>query len=203
MTDESHHPDTERPDIPDPDRAPDNVLSLQEASVWAGVNERTLRRWIKSGRLSAAKDDGQYRILVADLKRASQATTGGHPDTVSPGARTPGPDKADTSDDRYRTPDMSASDMLAVDLGPLADLIDDLTRRNADLAAAAAMWQTRAAHLENELKQLTAGELHAESTEDAPITPEPEPATMAPGSPPAGEAPQMGIWSWLRRLLGG
>ncbi len=42
-------------------------------------------------------------------------------------------------------------------MAPLTTLIDDLTRRNADKSAAAAMWQTRAAHLENQLKQLSAG----------------------------------------------
>lgn len=57
--------------------------------------------------------------------------------------------RQDDSTERDRIP--------TVDLAPLTDLIDDLTRRNADLAAAAAMWQTRAAHLENELKQLTVG----------------------------------------------
>ena len=74
-----------------------------------------------------------------------------------------------------------------VDLAPLTDLIDDLTRRNADLAAAAAMWQTRAAHLENELKQLTAGD-------SAKTVPEPESAVVATESPRTNEAPQAGIW---------
>lgn len=39
----------------------------------------------------------------------------------------------------------------------LVELIDDLARCNAHLATAAAIWQTRAARLENQLKRFTAG----------------------------------------------
>ncbi len=55
-----------------------------------------------------------------------------------------------------------------MDVAPLAALIDDLTRRNADLAA---LWQTRAAHLEDQLKQLPAGETPLTTSSEAPGSP--------------------------------
>ncbi len=57
-----------------------------------------------------------------------------------------------------------------------------------DLAAAAAMWQTRAAHLEDQLKQLAPGEIVPETT------PEPPESTEMSGSV------LQGLRTWLRRL---
>ncbi len=82
-----------------------------------------------------------------------------------------------------------------VDLAPLTELIDDLTRRNADLAATAAMWQARAAHLKNQLKQLTAGPTDSETTPETPRN--------APGSTKTNEGTPTGVWTWVKRLLGG
>ncbi len=42
----------------------------------------------------------------------------------------------------------------AIDLGPIAELIADLTRRNVELASVAAMWQERSANLENRTVEL-------------------------------------------------
>ena len=88
--------------------------------------------------------------------------------------------------------------MPTVDLAPLTTLIDDLTQRNADLLAAAAMWQTRAAHLENQLKQLSAG------TTDSDI--EPEPNTVDAEGPQLlqeSDPAPTGVLAWWKRLWGG
>ncbi len=78
-----------------------------------------------------------------------------------------------------------------MDVAPLASLIDDLTRRNADLAATAAMWQTRAAHLEDQLKQLSAGEIV------------PDTASEPPGSPEMNESGPRWLLDRVRRWLSG
>jgi len=137
------------------------------------MTEKTVRRWIKSGRLHALKMGGQYRITSADLERAMDmpGVSNVHPSSTH---------NMDTGQAQGR----QASE--AVDLAPLTGLIDDLTRRNADLAAAAAMWQTRAAHLENELLQLTAGSVDT--------------STIAPGSPESDGSTPTGIRIWLKRL---
>lgn len=178
----------------------DNAISIRDAAIVAEVTEKTIRRWIKSGRLPAVKLGGQYHIVAADLETAMAAG----PDGDVQGGRPVSPHRVDTGQD---SPPVDMSDRVdsthgqgrqpePVDLEPLAALIDDLTRRNADLAAAAAMWQTRAAYLENELKQLTAGEAQAEADDQ-----EPELATVAPGSPESAATTPAGR-SWWRRLLG-
>lgn len=181
---EDQRPDTTRPDMSDLDRTPDTALSLQEAAVRAGANERTLRRWIKSGRLLAFKDDGQYRILVTDLERASH--------TVPSGARASGPDTSDTLDANARTADMSGpGTMSGIDLSPLADLIERQARELAEMREAAAVWQIRARQAEDQLKQLTAGPIESETLPEAiesPQTSDPAPT---------------GVLAWWKRLWGG
>ena len=194
MNDDHQRPDTMRPDLPDPDRAPDSTLSLQEAAARAGANERTLRRWIKSGRLAAVKDDGQYRIVVADLEHASRATPGGirTPHTTRPGVRAEGPDMSDTPASGHRAPDIPTSDIVpGFDLTPMVSLIERQSRELAEYREAAAVWQERARTLEQRLLQLTAGE-----------TP-PETAPEAPGSPERDGSAATGVLAWWRRLLGG
>jgi excisionase family DNA binding protein len=172
----------------------DNAVSIRDAATIAGVTEKTIRRWIKSGRLPAVKLGGQYRITIAALETASAATPEGDVQDTLPTST----QRLDTGHDSPRVDISEGIDTGhgegrhadPVDLAPLTALIDDLTRRhaeqiddfarrNADLAAAAAMWQTRAAHLENELKQLTAG------------------------TPETSESRETGIRAWWRRLLGG
>jgi len=157
------------------------------------VTEKTVRRWIKSGRLHALKLGGQYRITIADLERAVDMSdvSNVHP------ASTPNMDTGHDSPrvDMSEGLDTGQADgrqvSEAVDLAPLTDLIDDLTRRNADLAATAAMWQTRAAHLENQLKQLSAGES------------EPETPSEAGGSSQTSDTEPHGFWDRVRRFWSG
>ena len=79
-----------------------------------------------------------------------------------------------------------------VDLTPLANLVADLTRRNAELTEAATIWQIRAHDLDQRLKQLGAGvdEPSDELPHDAP--------TAAPEATGATEGASEGdASSWL------
>jgi excisionase family DNA binding protein len=213
MNDEYSRPDTGHMDTSTHDQTSDmsmdNAVSIRHAAAIAHVTEKTIRRWIKSGRLPAVKLGGQYRITIAALESARTDVLEGdvqnidvvsthHPDSGQDFPRVNMSEGVDTVHGEGRQAD-------AVDLAPLTALIDDLTRRhaeqiddftrrNADLAAAAAMWQTRAAHLENELKQLTAGETQPQA--------EPEPATVSPGSPESDRTEPSGIRAWWKRLWG-
>jgi hypothetical protein len=164
--------------------------------VWAGANERTLRRWIKSGRLPAVKDDGQYRILITDLERASHIPPGEYrtPDTDNP-------DTPDTDDVNARTADMPGpGTMSGVDLTPLAELIERQARELAEMREAAAVWQIRARQAEARLEALEAGETQAEPGRDE-TEQKPEPSTIAPGSSQSDRTQATGIqrlWDWLR-----
>jgi len=55
------------------------------------------------------------------------------------------------------TPASCQATDLAAAITPLAALIERLTAENRELAEAATMWQVRAHHLEEQMKQLTAG----------------------------------------------
>ena len=185
--------DPQRPAMPGPDRTPDTALSLQEAAAWAKVNERTLRRWIKSGRLHAAKEDGQYRITVADLVRArhpppSETRTA---DRGRPGARAPGVDISDTPVAGHRTVEMPGPDRApGIDLAPMVSLIERQARELAEYREAAAVWQERARTLEQRLLQLTAGEIVPDTSSDTS------------GSTERDDTGLRGLWHRVRRLWG-
>ena len=65
------HPDT--PEILDIKTWQDEIASkpfnLKQASEYLGVSSVTLRRWIKTGRISAYKVGRAYTFEVMDLKR--------------------------------------------------------------------------------------------------------------------------------------
>jgi excisionase family DNA binding protein len=42
-------------------------LSARESAAYCGVSEKTIRNWIASGRLSAEKSAGTFRIAQDDL----------------------------------------------------------------------------------------------------------------------------------------
>lgn len=74
----------------------DPALSVREAALQAGVNERTIRRAITDGRLRAAQVSGAYRIDAEDLqswidnRRAPAGTSAGPSDTRAGSPDTPG-----------------------------------------------------------------------------------------------------------------
>ena len=67
-----------------PDISMDNAISIRDAAIVAEVTEKTIRRWIKSGRLPAVKLGGQYHIVAADLETAMAAGPDGLPAPVAP-----------------------------------------------------------------------------------------------------------------------
>jgi hypothetical protein len=152
------------------------TVTVPEAARILGVSTDAVRSRLRRGTLEGVKIAGEWHVSLAALHDTRQ-------DPAEP--------QQDATVDRQATrqePDRIATVM---DVAPLADLIDDLTRRNADLAAAAAMWQTRAAHLEDQLKQLSAGE------------PVPQTVPEPPGSPRSDETGPRGLLDRLRHWLSG
>jgi len=104
-------------------------------------------------------------------------------------------DRQEDQQDSDRTP--------TVDLSPLADLIERQARELADLREAATIWQIRARQAEEQLKQLTAGETHAESAQVSQIRQDAAPEAV--GSSQGGENVShghTGLWERVRRLWG-
>ena len=154
------------------------ALSARQAAAALGVNEKTVRRWIERGRLSATKDDaGAYRIDPDELARHRAA------------------DAADT-------PHQGAAPAAPMSLQPLVDLVADLTRRNAGLTEAATLWQFRARQAEEQVKQLTAG---GDARQDARVDATAAPgSTEGPERSPEtleGEGVSWVVraWRWARR----
>jgi hypothetical protein len=91
----------------------------------------------------------------------------------------------------------SAVPVPPVDLTPLVDLVADLTRRNAELTEAATIWQVRARQLEDQLKQLTAGETAQEVPQRSP-----QGAGEAQATSTTHDTSQPPQRPWWRRALG-
>ena len=151
MNNDQSRPDCDHLDMPAHDQTPD--MSIREASAIADVTEKTIRRWIKNDRLHAVKLGGQYRITVADLERA-RGDDVQTPDMQRPNAghdvsRVDMSERLDTGHDEGRQ--VSAP----IDLAPLVEHIASLEHQVGQLTETSTMWQIRAMHLEEQLKQLT------------------------------------------------
>ncbi len=77
-----------------------------------------------------------------------------------------------------------------IDLSPLVDHIAMLEDQVQRLTEASTMWSIRARQAELQILQLTAGSV------------DPDPTTIAPGSPESGGGTPTGVLAWVRRLWG-
>jgi hypothetical protein len=152
----------------------DATVGVVEAAHLLGTTTDAVRARLRRGTLQGHKVSGEWQVSIPAPTVGQQDATEHQQDATA--------DRQDAQQSGDRTP--------TIDLSPLADVIDDLTQRNADLAATAAMWQTRAAHLEDQLKQLTAGEIVLGTV--------PEP----PGSSETNDTGPQGLWDRVRRWMG-
>jgi len=133
------------------DRGMAAYMSARQAAAYCGVSEKTVRRWIASGKLAAQRDGASFRI-AADSLYALQARGNGH------AADTPRPHVDMAADSRAAgaaAPDMSAS-TAAAEAAHLAALVRDLQQQNVELAGRVGFYQARIQELEGRLL-LTAG----------------------------------------------
>jgi excisionase family DNA binding protein len=134
-------------------------LSVREAAVTAGVSERTIRRWLRSGQVRAAKRGGSYRIrpnaLTAMIGRDGT-------EEVDAGADAAAATVIDTSD-------TAAAAMSGV--SELTRLVRDLQQQNLELAGRVGYFQAENAQLRERLALM------------APAAPEPAPDAEAASGP--------------------
>jgi excisionase family DNA binding protein len=157
-----------------------SVLSARAAAARRGVSDRTIRRWIASGRLKADKAAGEFLIDLEDLDALT-----GH-DAAAAAAPGRGPDSAATPDTEDSRLSEAPAAALSADLSGLIALIERQQAQLLERTEAAAMWQERAGSLANQLEAARA-EVKAltapESPQDAPTAPQPpEPTTEPPMS---------------------
>jgi len=152
--------------------------SVPEVARVLGISERAVRKRITAGTLDAHKEGNAWVVLLS-------STTGAVP--AAPAAPGAVPERG--------------TEGGTVDVAPLAELLADVTRRNEELAAAAALWQYRAMQAEERLAQLETGPI-AGDVEDAPVS-----EILVP---PRDEDPMMAAETmsktqerpWWRRLVG-
>ncbi len=161
---------TGSPEIPDRQR-PATTVSVAEAAHALGISHDALRSRLRRGTLEGFKDGDEWRVVLP----VDRQTTGDVP-----------PQQAATGNE--------TGSPTGNDLSPLVDLVERQAAELQRLAASNAMWQTRAAHLENQLKQLTAGPTDSETTPETPRN--------APGSTETKRQGHLGLWDRMRRLWG-
>ena len=146
-------------------------LSVAAAADRLGLTPDAVRGRLHRGTLYGQKVGTEWRVFLPD----EEAPTGYRQATHPP----PTVDQQDATAGRQAaTVAQQATDSPGD--GPLVALVADLARRNEELAAAAAMWQSRAAHLEDRLLALGAGDVNNVDTPEPPATASPESATPRP-----------------------
>ena len=194
-------------------------IPVATAARQLGVTPDAVRARLHRGTLLGHKVDGEWRVFLdppADQvlsERPTERQDGRHAPTVDR-SDTQQDSRQDTATarqdaDRIRpdaepTGRQDATGSLSIDLRPLTEIIERQAQQIQSLTEAATIWQFRAHQLEDQLKQLTAGD----SVE--PTMPESDQSTGRPAtieSPPAPDASRSSQGpesrSWWRRLIGG
>jgi excisionase family DNA binding protein len=161
------------------------VLSAREAATALGISERTVRRAIQRGELSATKRSGSFHITPDALEAYRCRETGHAGQRVLSHAATPDTTGAAAPDQRA---DNGAVHAAAADTGQgateairvLRELLAEERQKSDRLLEASTIWQTRALQLEQRLKELEAGPIAQDADDhtrgDAPVAYESGPA---------------------------
>ena len=176
-----------------------DVVSANEAAHRFGLSEKTVRRWIAAGRLTADKRGRAYRVSLSEVAALNGQRTG----------RDGGPtaDSGQTADKRSAPP--TADAMSAMSGG--AELVALVARLHDEVklyAEAATLWQARAFMLEDRVRALEAprsSQDAAESPTGPHLTAQADEPTAAPSQTPSPRVPAPlppspnGSRGWWRR----
>jgi len=177
MTDPADRPptdeqqDADRPDV----TRQDATVGVVEAAHLLGTTTDAVRARLRRGTLQGHKVDGEWQVIIPEPTVGQQDATEHQQDATA--------DRQDAQQSIDRMP--------TVDLAPLVDHIATLEDQVQRLTEASTMWQIRARQAEEQLKQLTAGNVAPENL------------------PEAGESPQTsgtephGFWDRVRRFWSG
>jgi len=151
-----------------------DVVSANEAAHRFGLSEKTVRRWIAAGRLTADKRGRAYRVSLSEVAALNGQRTG----------RNGGPtaDSGQTADNRSAPPTADAMSGGAELVALVARLHDEVKL----YAEAATLWQARAFMLEDRVRALEA----PRSSQDAAESPTAAHLTAHADESTAGEAPE-------------
>jgi excisionase family DNA binding protein len=119
-------------------------LSARQAANVCGVSERTIRNWVKAGKLSAEKSAGTFRINREQLD-----------EVLAESARTSAAADRNRADSAY-LPQTESADGSAPAFIELVHLVDRLQRENRDLAGLVGSLQQRLAFADDRIRMLEA-----------------------------------------------
>jgi excisionase family DNA binding protein len=133
-------------------------LSAREAAARCGVDERTVRRWIASGRLAADKCGGTFRIAVPALApflpgAAAPADVSAADNRTDAAPAMGGSRLADTQGAAGAAATDTEAPHLAAALEHAHLQLVTLARELAESHATAAMWQERCTTLQAQLER--------------------------------------------------
>ncbi len=163
--------DADRPDV----TRQDATVGVVEAAHLLGTTTDAVRARLRRGTLQGHKVEGEWRVIVPAPTVGQQDATEHQQDATV--------DRQDTQQSGARTP--------TVDLAPLVSHIATLEDQVQRLTEASTIWQVRARQAEEQLKQLTAGNVA------------PENAPEAVESPQTNESEPQGFWDRVRRFWRG
>ena len=109
-------------------------LSARESAAYCGVSEKTIRNWIASGRLSAEKSAGSFRISQEDLN----VVRSGSPH------RPQGAESASAEVRADVAPQGAEESAESAGVVELVGLVRDLQAQLVSRTEAATLWQARA-----------------------------------------------------------
>ncbi len=163
-------------------------LSARESADYCGVSEKTIRNWIASGRLSAEKSAGSFRIAQEDL----DALRDGNPHHPRTAESASAEVSAEGRPHRAESADPSA-------VAELVHLVRDLQAQLVSTAETAAMWQERAGTLADRLA-LAESRMAALEAARSPGASNLGVQASGPIREPASEFPKLRA-PWWRRWL--
>jgi excisionase family DNA binding protein len=168
-------------------------VSAAEAARLCGLSEKTVRRWIKAGKLRADRQAGAYSVDLAEVSALAGQVPAHGADTSSPTSADMGTDRgADTVEEDARLPEEPGTDILR------AEAMATYTRSILEpLVSALERSETRVAELERENGHLTAENATLRASQAARDAQ--EQASMPPAT---SEAPAP-LWTrgWARTAL--
>ena len=154
-----------------------DIVSVTEAADVLGITPDSVRARLRRGSLAGEK---QGTTWMVHLDPSSARDEDGRRAT-----------RHDTPRDATRQRDTTPRDRPTIDLAPLVSHIATLEDQVQRLAESNTLWQVRARQAEEQLKQLTAGNVA------------PETAPELPGSSPANDRGTGSVWTWVKRAWRG
>ena len=183
--------------------APDSPVWMpsREAARVYGVEPRTIRKWRSAGKLTGRLLNGMWYIGVPreDLEGSGVDIAELEADHGEPGDEFGG----GTLVLRDRG---AGSGPGSVDLGPMSELISDLTHKAIEANAAAAMWQERASQMQIQIdttaRALESGKLDLTELQERMVRERNEAVEQARREAENAKDQEWRTKSWWKRLLG-